>query len=155
MWNPHSEIVWGVTKPPIHGGVSPGLMDQYDFDAAELRKVFGYLKKLTGWWMEYSDTDHDGIPEYPQGCDSGWDNATLFDCGFFVETPDPACFLILRCDAVRIAKSWRKRKIPAAAGRKRQSIGRKKANELLERFYEHSWNGRTHFVAKMSRLTCM
>ena len=19
MWNPHSEIVWGVTKPPIHG----------------------------------------------------------------------------------------------------------------------------------------
>lgn len=150
MWNPHSEIVWGVTKPPIHGWCFSRLMDQYDFDAAELRKVFGYLKKLTGWWMEYSDTDHDGIPEYPQGCDSGWDNATLFDCGFFVETPDLPAFLILQMQTLsRIAKELEKKEDTSCCWTKEAEHWEKEANELLERFYEHSWNGE-RFVAKMS-----
>jgi hypothetical protein len=31
--------------------------------------------------MNYRDSVNDGIPDYPQGCNSGWDNSTLFDIG--------------------------------------------------------------------------
>lgn len=76
MWNPDVETRWGTTKPPIHGWCFGKLMDRFDFTEEELKTVYGWLEKWTGWWMEYSDTDHDGIPDYPQGCDSGWDNST-------------------------------------------------------------------------------
>lgn len=150
MWNPYNEIVWGVTKPPIHGWCFSKLMDQFDFEVPELKKVFGYLKKWTGWWMEYSDTDHDGIPEYPQGCDSGWDNATLFDSGFFVETPDLPAFLILQMQTLsRIAKELKKKEDNSFQWADEAEYWEKEAKDMLERFYAHSWNG-ARFVARMS-----
>lgn len=150
MWNPNSEIVWGVTKPPIHGWCFSKLMDMYDFETNILSDVYGYLEKWTNWWMEYRDSDHDGIPEYPQGCDSGWDNATIFDLGYFIETPDLPAFLILQMRTLeRISSSlyeMEKDKYWINSARK----WGEEAKLLQKRFYEHSWDG-VRFVAKQSR----
>ena len=142
MTNPNQEVIWAVTKPPIHGWCFGRMMDAFDFEPAVLEKVLGHLAAWTNWWMEYRDSDGDGIPEYPQGCDSGWDNSTLFDGGFFLESPDLSAFLVLQMHTcARIAKLLGKAE---EAGRWRRS-----AHELRERLYDHSWVG-GRFVARRS-----
>ena len=142
MWNPHNITKWGITKPPIHGWCFSRLMDRFEFSDEELKTVYGWLEALTNWWTENSDSDRDGIPEYPMGCDSGWDNSTLFDLGYFVETPDLPTFLVLQMNTLaRIAR--RLGNEDAAAS------WEKKAKVMLDCLIEHSWNGE-HFVAKLS-----
>ncbi len=143
MWNPDNWTKWGTTKPPIHGWCFSKLMDQLEFSEDELKTVYVWLKKWTEWWILYSDSDKDGIPDYPMGCDSGWDNGTLFDLGYFVETPDLPAFLILQMKTLaRISRELKDGETAASWDRR--------AKELLDRFIEHSWNGE-RFVAKISR----
>lgn len=149
MLNPNSEIIWGVTKPPIHGWCFSKLMELFEFTEEELQMVYGYLEKWTNWWMEYRDSDHDGIPDYPQGCDSGWDNATLFDLGYFMETPDLPALLVLQMQALSgIAGRLSKSGDDLWGECSKKWLG--EADALLKRFYEHSWNGK-RFIAKQSR----
>jgi len=143
LWNPNSEIVWGVTKPPIHGWCFGKLMDKYDIADEILKKVYCHLEKWTNWWMEYRDSDGDDIPEYPQGCDSGWDNSTLFDIGFFLESPDLSAYLVLQMKT--LARVAQKIDYTEKAHRWEEQ-----AQKLLERLYEHSWV-KDRFVAKLSR----
>lgn len=143
MWNPNSEIVWGVTKPPIHGWCFGKLMDKFTFPPETLKRVYGYLEKWTNWWMVYRDSDHDGVPEYPMGNDSGWDNSTVFDTGYFMESPDLSAFLILQMQTlgrIAMALGWQ----PEA------DQWNQRALKLKQDLYQHSWNGR-FFVAKQSR----
>ena len=142
MWNPGLETRWVTTKPPIHGWCFSRLMDRFGFSAGELRQVYGWLEKWTGWWMRYSDSDGDGIPDYPQGCDSGWDNSTLFDIGYFLESPDLPAFLILQMNTLA--------RISAALGdAENEKRWLSEAEALMERFIAHSWTGQ-RFAAKLS-----
>lgn len=119
-------------------------MDAFKFERDELKKVYNGLERLTMWWMNYSDSDGDGIPEYPQGCDSGWDNSTIFDQGFYVESPDLSAYLVLQMKTLaRIASE-----LGMEAESKQWQL---LSGELLERLYEHSWVG-DRFVAKLSGL---
>lgn len=130
--NPDLEVVWGVTKPPIHGWCFSKLMDMGVQDPKILRKAYKHLSKWTNWWLNFNDSDNDGIPEYSMGCDSGWDNSTVFDLGYFVESPDLAAFLILqmRCLA-KIAKQLHMQNA--------EKSWLKKADDLFERFEKHFW----------------
>ena len=142
MWNPNSEIVWGVTKPPIHGWCISKLMDRFELDDDTLTPIYTALVKWTNWWLQERDEDQDGIPAYPQGCDSGWDNATVFDLGFFTETPDLPAYLILQMHALaRIARRLYKAKDADDWTRR--------ANKMLEDLLAHCWTGEK-FVAKLS-----
>jgi hypothetical protein len=142
MWNPNAEIVWGVTKPPIHGWCFGKLMDKFEYPEETLKEVYKYLEKWTGWWFSFRDEDHDGIPSYPQGCDSGWDNSTVFDNGYFVESPDLSAFLVLQMNTLaRIAE-----KLEDAAN---VSRWKEKAGELLSGMLAHFWKG-DQFVPVLS-----
>lgn len=93
--------------------------------------------------MEYRDSDTDGIPNYPQGCDSGWDNSTLFDIGFFLESPDLPSFLVLQMRTLaRIARRIGKQEDAAEWD--------SQSGQLLLRLYEHNWDGE-RFVSRLSR----
>lgn len=142
MWNPDNITRWGTTKPPVHGWCFSRLMDYFDFDDTELKTVYGWLEKWTSWWLNCSDTDNDGIPDYPQGCDSGWDNSTLFDLGFYCETPDLPAYLIMQMNT--LARISRKLNDEATA-----ISWDKKAKEMLDRFIAHSYNGE-RFIPKLS-----
>jgi hypothetical protein len=141
--NPNLEIVWGVTKPPIHGWCFSKLMDSNKLDTATLKKAYNHLELWTNWWLNYNDTDEDGIPDYPMGCDSGWDNATVFDLSYFVESPDLSAFLVLQMNTLA--------KIADKLGNKKESTEwQQRATALYERLMQHSWteNG---LVAKASQ----
>ena len=136
MFNPGMEIVWGVTKPPIHGWCFSKLMDRYELDEQTLRTAYGFLEKWTGWWMNFRDEDGDGIPAYPQGCDSGWDNGTIFTThGRFIESADLSSFLVLQMQCLaRIAGKL--------GDTEKQDSWTKQAEDLLERMIRHFWNGK-------------
>lgn len=140
MLNPNAEVAWGLTKPPIHGWCFGLLMDECTFDTPTFNKVYGHLEKWTQWWMTYRDADRNGIPEYPQGADSGWDNATPFDVGFFVETPDLPAYLILQMRTLARIADRLKSKGDAAKWRA-------DASALLARMVRSMWNGK-HFVSR-------
>ena len=141
-FNPNNEIVWGVTKPPIHGWCFSLLMERHEIEENILRKVFSHLEKWTNWWMGYRDSDGDGTPEYPQGCDGGGDNYTIFDIGYFLEAPDLSAFLVMQMKTLsKIAEKLRDSNA--------SEYWQEQAAILLEKLYEHSWNGKK-FVAKLS-----
>lgn len=142
MWNPDDITRWGTTKPPIHGWCFSKLMDMFEFDDEELKTVYTWLRKWTEWWVKYSDSDLDGIPDYPMGCDSGWDNSTLFDLAYFVETPDLPAFLVFQMNT--LARISRKLNDEETA-----KYWDTEAKAMLDRLIEHSWNG-NRFVAKVS-----
>lgn len=142
LWNPGLETFWGTTKPPVHGWCFSKLMDLFEFTREELETVYVYLKKWTNWWINYSDTDHDGIPDYPRGCDSGWDNSTLFDIGHYLESPDLPAFLILQMRTLA--------QISEKLGNTEDvHYWMEKSEEMFRRMLEHCWNG-NRFVAKQS-----
>lgn len=148
LWNPNYELVWGITKPPIHGWCFSKLMDQYQFSGEVLGQVYSYLEKWTEYWINYRDSDHDGIPEYPQGCDCGWDNATVFDDGYFKETPDLPAFLILQMKTLcRIAAEMEKKE--PGKWKNKAEEWEKKSEVMLANLYEHSWEKGT-FISKKS-----
>lgn len=148
LWNPNYEIVWGITKPPIHGWCFSKLMDLYEYDIKVLKDVYGYLVKWTEWWINYRDSDHDGIPEYPQGCDSGWDNSTIFDIGYFMETPDLPAFLVIQMKTLnRIAAKLYE--IETGDWGAKAKVWETRAADMLHNLYNHSWNGE-RFIAKQS-----
>lgn len=135
MYNPDMGRNWACTKPPIHGWAFSMLIDRMDMDNATLRRAYDCLEKLTNYWFEYRDEDEDGIPGYPMGCDSGWDNATVFDTkGRFIETADLSSFLVLqmRCLA----------RIAAILGETENAAAwNSRALELRDRLIAHFWDG--------------
>jgi glycogen debranching enzyme len=135
--------VWNFAKPPIHGWALRWMMERADFiTKRELRQIYEPLARWTVWWMTTRDDDNDGIPQYNHGNDSGWDNATVFDGGVPVESPDLSAFLIIQMDVLA--------DIADELGRKREARQWKKGSDiLLEALIVHSWKDEG-FVAMLS-----
>lgn len=135
--------VWTFCKPPVQGWTIGMIMRQTGaITRDDLQMIYDPLCRWTNWWFNYRDDDHDGIPQYNHGNESGWDNATVFDQGMPVESPDLATYLVLQLEALgeialRLGR-W------AEAGQWRY-----RADQLLQRFIAHSWNGE-QFVAPHS-----
>lgn len=112
-------MVWEFRKPPIHGWTLAKLMKQYQLNDTQLNDIYKKLTLWTNYWFDYRDGDHNGLPEYYHGNDSGWDNSTSFDTGFPAEGADLAALLIEQMDvlsevAMKIqkpdeAKKWKQR----------------------------------------------
>lgn len=142
LLNPNTEVLYTFTKPPVHGWCFSLLMDRYSYGKEVLWKVYDHLEKWTNWWLVFRDPDGDGIPDYPHGNDCGWDNSTLFDEGYYIESPDLPAFLILQMNCLaRIAGMLK-------MGEAEQKW-KEQAEKLKNLWYEHSWNG-NRFMAKQS-----
>jgi hypothetical protein len=127
LWNPGMEVLWNFTKPPIHGWCFGKLMNKFEYDGEILAAVYGYLEKQLDWWFNYRDEDGDGLPCYAHGNDSGWDNSTVFDNGYYVASPDLSAFLILQMHTLA--------RISDKLDRSSQALSwRKRAGDLLEKF---------------------
>ncbi len=136
-------IVWNFTKPPVHGWVLRWMMERSDFiTRRELKQVYAPLAAWTNWWMTARDDDGDGVPQYNHGNDSGWDNATVFDVGLPVESPDLSAYLVIQMDVLS--------EIADALGRGRDARRwKKRADTLLGKMISHSWRD-GQFVAPRS-----
>jgi putative isomerase len=90
---------WKHTKPPVQGWVLAWMMRHGSgIGLKQLAAAYGPLARQTEWYFRYRDRDHDGLPEYEHGDDSGWDNATIFLQTPQVESPDLAALLVLQMD---------------------------------------------------------
>jgi hypothetical protein len=129
LWNPGMELLWNFTKPPIHGWCFGKLMDKFEYSPEILETVYRYLEKQLSWWFTYRDEDGDGLPCYPHGNDSGWDNSTVFDNGYYVTSPDLSAFLVLQMHTLARISDKLNQSIQASSWRKRE-------DELLKKFVE-------------------
>ena len=136
-------MVWSFVKPPIHGWALGWMMDRTSFIRREqLHQIYGPLCSWTEWWFAHRDYDHDGIPQYNHGNNSGWDNATVFDSGVPLESPDLSAFLILQMETLA--------RMAARLGNEEESESwLRRSEELLEKLLAHFWQG-DHFVAMRS-----
>ncbi len=134
--------VYIYNKPPIQGWILKRMMEEMEINHKMLEQIYDPLCRWTEWWFKYRDTDKDGIPQYHHGNDSGWDNATVFDEGGAVESPDLSAFLILQMNILA--------EIAEKLGQKTESIKwGKRSDAMLKTFISHCWDGEK-FVAKLS-----
>ena len=89
-----NHITRDFVKPPVYGWFLSRMLEANPaLDTPAVRDEFaGKLRKLSGWWdaRKPAPSSH---PAYLHGNDSGWDNCTLFDGGYPVESPDLMAFL--------------------------------------------------------------
>jgi hypothetical protein len=139
-WMDDQAVSWLHTKPPIHGWALAWMMQRTQFIGREqLAQVYEPLSHWTDWYFKYRDIDHDGIPEYDHGNDSGWDNSTIFLIRPPVEAPDLSAYLIIQMEVLSdIARTLGK---PDEALR-----WKNRADELLTALLARCWEGNA-FVA--------
>ena len=101
------QIFWLAVKPPVHGWVFSKLRAMKKFPKDKLEIAYDLIGKWTNWWLTRRDFDHNGLAEYLDGCDSGWDNSTAICMNRPpLETPDLQAFLILQMECLAdIAKT--------------------------------------------------
>jgi glycogen debranching enzyme len=93
----HSEILCNFVKPPLHGWALRRLRELMPaLDRAELTDAYRRLESWTRFWLTARRVPGCTLAHYEHGNDSGWDNATTFDPGRVVETPDLAAVLVLQ-----------------------------------------------------------
>ncbi len=139
----HTTQVWSFCKPPIHGWALRLMLERTGWiDSARLQEAYAPLCRWTEWWLNFRDDNHNGIPQYNHGNDSGWDNATVFDQGLPVEAPDLSAFLVIQMDVLA--------QVALRIGRRAESERwQSRADDLLQKLVAHLWNGE-QFVTRRS-----
>lgn len=138
----HAEVLHNFVKPPIHGWAVSRLRDRLPqgLPAAEVPRLYGQLAAWTTFWLDHRRAPGQRFPHYEHGNDSGWDNATVFDHGRPVQSPDLAAFLVLQMSELsRLARDIGDHD---AAARWRHEAGTMRAALLAE-----LWNG-TRFTSR-------
>lgn len=137
------EIYWAYSKPPIHGWVVLWLMNHSNsINDGRLAEAYPHLVRWTNWYFQFRDDDHDGLPQYDHGNDSGWDNSTVFRSGPAIETPDLAAYLVLQMEALS--------SIAHRLGREQESEDwKRRAAGLLQQLVHSFWRA-DHFVGLRS-----
>jgi glycogen debranching enzyme len=129
-----TQTIWNFCKPPIHGWAVQWLLKRKAIGTQHLQQIYVPLSRWTEWWLRERDDNRNGLAQYNHGNDSGWDNATLFDGGMPMKTPDLSAFLIVQMQMLatiahrlkkpRAAKQWQRR-----------------ADGLRQALLQHLWRG--------------
>jgi len=125
-------LTTGWTSPPVYGWAMLKMIERQGVDAARphLAALYEPLGKCVRWWLEFRDHDHDGLCNYIQGNDSGWDNTTLFDDGDFVTGSDLAAYLIFNFDCLACIADVLDRRDEAQSWRQQSDV-------MLQRLLQH------------------
>ncbi len=134
-------------KPPIQGWGLKWIMKKHDLKAEfapeDLRKLYEGYARWANWFVTYRDDDHDGIPEYGHGDDTGFDDSTAFVNDAEVEAPDLPAYLGLLYEALgdmaemlglpEEAKTWYQR-----------------SRDVIDLLVKELWNGEI-FICREAR----
>jgi hypothetical protein len=133
----------GYHKPPIHGWALLWMLEHTDkIGPDKLKDAYIPLSKWTSFWFLHRDSNQNGIPEYYNGNDSGWDNSTVFYEGTPVESPDLCAYLVIQLEVLSM--------IAGKLGKQAESESWKQQSEkLLQLMMEHFWDGR-RFGARLA-----
>ena len=124
-------------KPPIHGLALLWLMKNRDLSGITLEdKLWTWegLERWTNYWLKFRDCDRDGIVEYQNIIETGWEDSPTYMAGFPNATPELNAMIALNMEA--LAKS--------AANRKTGVCDEWQANgRTVARIPEVFWNGKS------------
>ncbi|MDR2356846.1 MAG: hypothetical protein LBD92_01990 [Oscillospiraceae bacterium] len=131
-------------KPPVHGMALLWLMKRRDFASIPKESketVWEGMRRWTEYFMKFRDKDHDGVAEFQNILETGWEDAPYYDTiGCPCASPDLNAFIALSMEAV------------AALGR---DIGKpeeicaeweKRSAELVGKIVEKFWDGERWFA---------
>jgi len=131
--NPAIIVDW-FTKPPVHGFAFRKMLEHgYTLSRPEKEKLYSGLKKWTDWW--YNRLAFEGLVYYRHPFDSGWDNATFFDHGQTVASPDLNSYLVIQQDVLSQLAEELGNALEA-------QMWKARANELLDSLISKMWNGK-------------
>lgn len=119
-----ANLHWNFSKPPIQGLFVQKMLRHMDLSSDQLAFLFEGLCRQVSFWLTYRDCNGDGIPEYHHGNDSGYDNSTVFDASFVVDSPDLTAYLICAMDAIEEIGPRIARDVSDIASLKRLTIER-------------------------------
>lgn len=107
-WINSMSAMYLCTKPPFQGFAATWILDHADLSSLtreQCQWLYEPLGKWTNWWLDYRDSDHDGVPQYNHGDESGWDDASIFAKGVPLESADLCAYLCLQTEVLaRLAK---------------------------------------------------
>lgn len=132
------------TKPPFHGFALLYMLDRMGGRLTEehSRILYEPLSKWYEWWMTLRDTDHDGIPQYNQGCESGMDFSMMLSKGTPVECPDLISYMILLGEGLgKLAE-----KLGRCEEAKEWAV---RSENMLDTLLKDFWDGEK-FIARVS-----
>jgi putative NADH-flavin reductase len=131
-------------KPPIQGWTLKLLMKKHDLAGAvpqdKLEALYQGFARWGDWFMKYRDDDHDGLPQYDCGDESGCDDGTVFKYSPSMETPDLCAELALLWEALGDIAKMLGKDGEEAEGWYRRS------KDMIGRMIETFWNGE-RFIA--------
>ncbi len=81
----------GVTQPPLIAWAAWNLYERFG-NKELIRGVYEPAGRFVEWWFQNRDRDKDGLAEYSDGLESGWDDSPRFDNGS-VTAVDLNCYL--------------------------------------------------------------
>jgi glycogen debranching enzyme len=137
----HSEVLYNFVKPPIHGWTLRRLREHLPqpLTRDQLEYAYERLKKWTRFWLDTRRAPGKLLPHYQHGNDSGWDNATTFDPGRVLVTPDLAAFLVLQLKELA--------RLAGELGRPRDAADHETAaTEILATLLDELWDGSKFFA---------
>ena len=129
--------------PPTQGWSLLWIMQKHDLakeaPRETLERMYAGFSKWVDWFFLARDDDQDGLPQYDNGDEIGFDDCSPFEFRTTLETPDLPAFLVLLCDALsRLAEMLG---MPEAAGG-----WTRRGDQLTQLMLERMWNGE-RFVA--------
>ena len=129
-------IMKSYVKPPIHGWALDKLQSKgVRLSKAQMTECYAVLEKWTQFWFTHMDEDQNGFPQYNFGNDSGWDNATVFDLGYGIESADLSAFLALQMECLS--------NLAQKLGRPKEAATWKgKSEKMIKDMVAYFWNGK-------------
>ncbi len=129
--------------PPTQGWSLLWIAQKHDLGKEVPRERLEFLydgfARWYRWFFLARDDDHDGLPQYDNGDEIGFDDCSPFEFHTTLETPDLASYLVLICDALSL--------LAAALGKPDESAEwTRRGDALTQRLIDAFWNG-TRFVA--------
>ncbi len=131
--------VLGQVKPPIQGWALDILMREHDFSREvprdKLEWMYEGYSRWADWFLLYRDHDHDGIPCYEHGDETGNDGTAVTRETHMVELPDLCAFLALLYEYLG--------KIGQILGRDRDETDAwfEKSRDMIDKMIRTFWNG--------------
>ena len=91
---------WMFLKPPVQGLYLDYLIRDIKPDDSEKRYLYEHMRRLVEYYLNYLDSDGDGICEYQHVNDSCMDDMPLFDEHVITDTPDLTAYMIRNMDVL-------------------------------------------------------
>jgi hypothetical protein len=134
--------MWGFACPQLFGWAVRRLVARAPAAATPERLASAYsaLSRMTDWFARFRTSN--GLPEYHHCNDSGQDNASCFDIGMPVYSPDLAAYLVLQMDVLADLAERLNRPAEAVAWSTRADL-------LLSAMVGRLWDGQRFVVRRV------